>query len=314
MGASGAAPIVIEAAGLWKYFGARAAVADVTFSVRPGECFGVLGPNGAGKTTTIKMITCLAAPSSGTLRVLGLPMVPANHRAVKARLGIVQQEESLDPDLSVEQNLTIYASYFGIPARDAARSAKELMEFAEVGERGQDRIRSLSGGMKRRLMLARALINQPTLLVLDEPTTGLDPQARRLVWDRVRSLRREGMTILLTTHYMDEAEQLCDRLIIMDDGRIIAEGRPVDLIAARVGEEVIEVYLTDGQDADAGLPARLADGPWQVERVGRVFYLYIDQGQIAPTTLSVLTGLEFSRRRATLEDVFLRLTGHRLRD
>ena len=305
---------IVEAAGLWKYFGQRAAVADVTFSVPSGQCFGLLGPNGAGKTTIIKMITCLAQPSRGTLRVFGLPMAPANHSAVKTRLGIVQQEESLDPDLTIEQNLTLYASYFGIAARDAARAAEDLMAFAEVRERRRDRIRSLSGGMKRRLMLARALINQPQLLVLDEPTTGLDPQARRLVWDRVRSLRRQGMTILLTTHYMEEAAQLCDRLIIIDGGRIIAEGHPAELVAAHVGEEVIEVYLSEGQGADPTLGARLAAGPWQAERVGQMLYLYIRNGQVEPAMLAMLTGLEFSRRRASLEDVFLRLTGHTLRD
>jgi lipooligosaccharide transport system ATP-binding protein len=168
--------------------------------------------------------------------------------------------------------------------------------------------------MKRRLMLARALINQPELLVLDEPTTGLDPQARRLVWDRVRSLRRQGMTILLTTHYMEEAAQLCDRLIIIDGGRIIAEGPPAELVAAQVGEEVIEVYLSEGQGTDLALSARLAAGPWQIERVGQMLYLYIRNGQIEPATLGMLAGLEFTRRRATLEDVFLRLTGHTLRD
>jgi lipooligosaccharide transport system ATP-binding protein len=308
-----AAPPVIEARGLWKYFGGRAAVADVTLEVRPGECFGLLGPNGAGKTTTIKMITCLAAPSGGELTVLGLPMIPANHRRLKARLGIVQQDESLDPDLSVEQNLTIYASYFGIPHREATRAAEELMTFAQVAERRGDRIRSLSGGMKRRLMLARALINGPALLVLDEPTTGLDPQARRLVWDRIRSLRRQGISIVLTTHYMEEAQQLCDRLIIMDGGRIIAEGTPADLIATHIGAEVIETYMpTAGAARD--LEERLANGPWQTERVGEVLYLYIRDGGVQPALLAELTDLEFTHRRATLEDVFLRLTGHALRD
>ena len=305
---------VIEATGLWKYFGTRAAVAGITLTVAPGECFGLLGPNGAGKTTTIKMITCLATPSDGELRVFGLPVVASNHRALKARIGIVQQEESLDPDLSVEQNLTVYASYFGISPREAARAAEALIAFAQIGERRRDRIRSLSGGMKRRLMLARALINQPELIVLDEPTTGLDPQARRLVWERIRSLKRRGITILLTTHYMEEAAQLCDRLVIMDGGRIIAEGRPSDLIEVHVGAEVIEVYLSEAQGADKALLDRLTNSAWQAERVGQVLYLYIRDGHTEAAALALLADLEFTHRRATLEDVVLRLTGHALRD
>jgi lipooligosaccharide transport system ATP-binding protein len=304
---------VIEADGLSKRFGDRAAVDGVSFTVQSGECFGFLGPNGAGKTTTIKMITCMATPSDGTLRVLGLPVVPANHRRIKMQLGVVQQDDSLDPDLSVEQNLTVFASYFGIAHREAARHAVDLMAFAELTERRRDRIRTLSGGMRRRLMLARALINRPGLLVLDEPTTGLDPQARRLVWERIRSLRRQGITTLLTTHYMEEAAQLCDRLVIMDRGAIVAAGTPAELIAAHVGAEVIEVYV-DETSGDAGLEERLAAGPWQIERVGRVLYLYVRDGAAGTGALATLGDAEFLRRRATLEDVFLRLTGHALRD
>src|SRR5262245_30188488 len=213
---------VVEAVDLVKRYGARAVVDGVSFALPAGRCLGLLGPNGAGKTTTIKMVTCLSPPSAGTLRVLGLPVDTAHHRAIKSQLGIVQQEESLDPDLTVEKNLTVYASYFGIPRRVAAQRTAELMDFAALTEHRSAPIRTLSGGMKRRLMLARALLNEPRLLVLDEPTTGLDPQARRLVWDRIRSLKRHGSTILLTTHYMEEAAQLCDHLIIMDGGRIIA--------------------------------------------------------------------------------------------
>src|SRR5438128_2368968 len=216
-------PPVVDARGLTKVYGSRRVVDDLTFAVASGETLGLLGPNGAGKTTTIKMVTCFAPPAGGTLEVLGLPMAPANHPAIKARLGIMQQEESLDPDLSVQKNLTVYASYFGLGHAEAVRRAEELMRFTELAERRAEQIRNLSGGMKRRLMLARALLNDPALLVLDEPTTGLDPQARRLVWERVRALKRGGTTILLTTHYMEEAAQLCDRLIIMDEGRIIAE-------------------------------------------------------------------------------------------
>ena len=305
---------VIEAERLSKRFGSRVAVAEVSFAVRRGECFGFLGPNGAGKTTTIKMITCVATPSGGTLRVLGLPVTAANHCEIKTRLGIVHQEDSLDPDLSVEQNLTIYASYFGIARREAARRAADLMAFAELTERRADRIRTLSGGLKRRLMLARALINQPAVLVLDEPTTGLDPQARRLVWDRIRSLRRQGISILLTTHYMEEAAQLCDRLIIVDQGRIVAEGQPAELVAAHVGAEVIEIYLGHDRNADGDVEARLAGGPWESERAGEVLYLYLRDDDVGRAALAALAHRTFTHRRATLEDVFLRLTGHALRD
>src|SRR5262245_50619618 len=229
--------LVVEARGLAKSYGARRVVDDVSFAVRAGECVGLLGPNGAGKTTTIKMVTCFLPRDAGMLSVVGLPMEPRNHRAIKRQLGIVQQEDSLDPDLTVEKNLTIYASYFDVPAARARQRATELIAFAALGDHRTARIRTLSGGMKRRLMLARALLNDPALLVLDEPTTGLDPQARRLVWERIRSLKAGGTTILLTTHYMEEAARLCDRLIIMDGGRIVAGGTAPELIARCVGEE-----------------------------------------------------------------------------
>jgi lipooligosaccharide transport system ATP-binding protein len=303
---------VVDARDLMKRYGSREAVAGVTFAVRPGECLGLLGPNGAGKTTTIRMVTCYSPPTGGALTVFGLPMVETNHREIKRRLGIVQQEESLDPDLTVERNLTVYATYFDVPRREAARRAAELIRFAELEGHRAERIKTLSGGMKRRLMLARALLNEPRLLVLDEPTTGLDPQARRLVWERVRTLKRGGTTILLTTHYMDEAQQLCDRLIIMDHGRIVAEGAPEDLVRAHVGSEVIEVYLGDG-DGEAAT-ARLTAGPWRSERVGDVLYVYVRDGEPEPPLPGPHDGIGFARRRATLEDVFLALTGHALRD
>jgi lipooligosaccharide transport system ATP-binding protein len=305
---------VVEARGLCKRYGARQVVRDVSFAVAPGECLGLLGPNGAGKTTTIKMVTCFAPPGDGTLTVFGLAMEPVNHRAIKARLGIVQQEESLDPDLSVERNLTVYASYFDLPRAAAAPRVEELIRFAELGEHRGSRIATLSGGMKRRLMLARALLHEPALLVLDEPTTGLDPQARRLVWERIRTLKRQGTTILLTTHYMDEAAQLCDRVIIMDAGRIVAEGTPVELVATHVGAEVVEVYLGGLGAGEAAAGARLAAGPWRSERVGEVLYLYLRDGEAAAHPFMAPAGLDFTRRHATLEDVFLTLTGHALRD
>jgi lipooligosaccharide transport system ATP-binding protein len=304
---------VVEAVDLAKHYGVRRAVDGIAFRVGRGECLGLLGPNGAGKTTTIRMVTCYTTPTAGTLRVLGLPMIDANHARIKARLGIVQQEESLDPDLSVEKNLVVYASYFGIPRPEAAARAAELIRFAALADHRREEIRKLSGGMKRRLMLGRALLNEPELLVLDEPTTGLDPQARRLVWERIRSLKRQGITILLTTHYMEEAAQLCDRLIIMDGGRIVAEGTPAALIAAHVGQEVVEVYLGDAAGA-AGVESGLAAGPWRSERAGEVLYLHLRDADGRGDLLQRLDGLDFTRRRATLEDVFLTLTGHGLRD
>jgi lipooligosaccharide transport system ATP-binding protein len=303
---------IVETRALAKRYGGRQAVADLSFRVEAGECVGLLGPNGAGKTTTIRMLTGFAVPSAGEVRVLGLPFGPATAGAIKARLGMVSQEDSLDPDLSVEKNLLVYASYFGIPRREAARRTEELIHFAALGDHRAERITALSGGMRRRLMLARALLNEPRLLILDEPTTGLDPQARRLVWERIRSRKRAGTTILLTTHYMEEAAQLCDRLIIMDGGRIVAEGRADELIASRVGTEVVEVHLPDGADADAVM-AGLGSGPWRSERAGHMLYLYLSDGH-ADALLARLDGLDVTRRRATLEDVFLTLTGHHLRD
>jgi len=303
---------VVETRALAKRFGERQAVVDLSFRVEAGECVGLLGPNGAGKTTTIRMLTGFAVPTAGEVWVLGLPFGPATARRIKAQVGMVSQEDSLDPDLSVEKNLLVYASYFGIPSRVAAQRSEELITFAELGDHRRERIKTLSGGMRRRLMLARALLNEPRLLILDEPTTGLDPQARRLVWERIRTLKRGGTTILLTTHYMEEAATLCDRLIIMDGGRIVAEGDAATLIAGRVGTEVIEVHLPDDADA-AAIVARLGNGPWRSEHVGRMLYLYLRDGH-ADALLDRLGGLDVGRRRATLEDVFLTLTGHTLRD
>jgi lipooligosaccharide transport system ATP-binding protein len=303
---------VVESRALTKRYGERLAVDGVSFHVDAGECLGLLGPNGAGKTTTIRMLTGFAVPSAGAVRVLGLPMVPATAGTIKARLGVVSQEDSLDPDLSVEKNLLVYASYFGIRRREAARRAEELIRFAELGDHRGDTIKELSGGMRRRLMLARALLNDPELLVLDEPTTGLDPQARRLVWERIRTLQRHGTTILLTTHYMEEAAQLCDRLIIMDGGRIVDEGRAEELVASRVGSEVVEIHLPEGADAE-DVVARLGRGPWRSERAGGMLYLYLRDGH-GDELLRQLGGLDVARRRATLEDVFLTITGHTLRE
>jgi lipooligosaccharide transport system ATP-binding protein len=303
---------VVECRALTKRYGERLAVDGVSFHVDAGECLGLLGPNGAGKTSTIRMLIGFALPSTGTVCVLGLPQVPATASTIKARLGVVSQEDSLDPDLSVEKNLLVYATYFGIRRAEASRRVDELIRFAELGDHRTDTIKQLSGGMRRRLMLARALLNEPELLVLDEPTTGLDPQARRLVWERIRTLKRGGTTILLTTHYMEEAAQLCDRLIIMDRGRIVSEGAADDLIASHVGSEVVEIHLPDGAAADA-LVARLGHGPWRSERAGQMLYLYLRDGS-TDGLLHQLDDLDVARRHATLEDVFLTLTGHTLRD
>ena len=303
---------MVECRALTKRYGERLAVDGVSFHVDAGECLGLLGPNGAGKTSTIRMLTGFALPSAGNVRVLGLPQVPATASAIKARLGVVSQEDSLDPDLSVDKNLLVYASYFGIRRAEASRRVDELIRFAELGDHRSDTIKQLSGGMRRRLMLARALLNEPELLILDEPTTGLDPQARRLVWERIRTLKRGGTTILLTTHYMEEAAQLCDRLIIMDGGRIVSEGSVDELIASHVGSEVVEIHLPDGADADA-LVARLGHGPWRSERAGQMLYLYLRDGS-GDGLLRQLGDLDVARRHATLEDVFLTLTGHTLRD
>jgi lipooligosaccharide transport system ATP-binding protein len=307
------APIV-EAVGLRKRYDEQEVVCGVDFTVRPRECFGLLGPNGAGKTTTIRMLTCFATYDAGRLSVFGLPVNAANARAIKSRLGLAPQEENLDPDLTVAKNLVIYASYFGIGGAEAKARVAELLAFAELEDKADARIPTLSGGMKRRLILARALINRPSLLVLDEPTTGLDPQARHLVWERLRELKRNGVAMLLTTHYMEEAAQLCDRLVVMDHGRIIAEGTPPALIAAHVGHDVIEIATGDDPAEQARIEALCRPLGGRVEVVGDHVILYLN-GQADPrAALNALAGEPLVHRRATLEDVFLTLTGRELRE
>jgi lipooligosaccharide transport system ATP-binding protein len=307
------APIV-EAVGLRKSYDQDEVVCGVDFTVRPRECFGLLGPNGAGKTTTIRMLTCFSPLDAGTLAVFGLPVNAANASAIKSRLGLAPQEENLDPDLTVEMNLLVYASYFGIGRADARARVAELLAFAELEDKAGSRIPTLSGGMKRRLILARALINRPSLLVLDEPTTGLDPQARHLVWERLRELKRSGVAMLLTTHYMEEAAQLCDRLIVMDHGRIIAEGTPASLIAEHVGRDVIEVATGGDPAVRARVEAicRPLDG--RVEVIGDHVILYLNVHSDPRAALSALADETVLHRRATLEDVFLTLTGRELRE
>jgi lipooligosaccharide transport system ATP-binding protein len=308
--------VLIEARGLTKRFGDRVAVDGVDFSVGRGEAFGFLGPNGAGKTTTMRMIGCVSPVSDGLLRVLG--MDPAIDGArIRARLGVVPQADTLDTELTVRENLLIYARYFDISRREARRRLDELLDFVQLRERADEPVDSLSGGMKRRLTIARGLINEPEILLLDEPTTGLDPQARHLLWDRLYRLKQRGTTLVLTTHYMDEAEQLCDRIVVMDKARIVAEGSPQQLIERWSTREVVELRLPGATQEQAHmqrLPALLQDLAQRVEVLPDRVLLYSDAGEQTAeavhsrgvATASVLV------RRSTLEDVFLRLTGRSL--
>ncbi len=299
---------VLEVASVRKDYGALRAVDDVSFVVRRGECFGLLGPNGAGKTTTIRMVYGFSPLTSGSVRVFGLPIAEA-FRRVRARLGVCQQGNTLDPDLSVLENLLVFAGYFRIPRRQALARAEELLAFFSLEGRKRFSHEELSGGMARRLMLARALINSPELLILDEPTTGLDPQSRNTLWDRLLDLKRQGLTILLTTHAMEEAERFCDRLCIVDNGLVTAEGEPRGLIETHVGRHVLEVETPEPEFLDA-----VRQGGWQSERSGRRFIVY-GRERAALVALRDRFCPEYGLLRpATLEDVFLRLTGRELRE
>jgi lipooligosaccharide transport system ATP-binding protein len=305
---------LIRARGLVKRFGTFTAVDSIDFELYQGEAFGFLGPNGAGKSSTMRMIGCVSLPTVGELSILGLDPV-ADGPAIRARLGVVPQEDTLDVELTVRENLLIYGRYFGLP-RDVIRErTSRLLDFVQLTERAGDQVEPLSGGMKRRLTIARSLINEPDVLLLDEPTTGLDPQARHVVWDRLFRLKQQGVTLVLTTHYMDEAEQLCDRLVVMDGGRIAAEGSPRELIARYSTPEVLELRFDPGEHEQAA--EKLADVPAQRREVlaDRIL-LYVADGDAALATVRSL-GLEPLTslvRRSTLEDVFLRLTGRRLGD
>ena len=299
---------MISAGNLTKSYGTVTAVDGVSFSVRKGEIFGFLGPNGAGKTTTMRMIQCVSPRSGGTLTVFGLD--PNKHPAeIKRRIGVVPQETNLDPDFTCEGNLLTYARYFDIPAPLARRRTDELLAFVQLLEKRNVTIEKLSGGMKRRLILARALVNSPELLILDEPTIGLDPQARHLVWERLKTLQTQGSTIVLTTHYLDEAARLCDRLVIMDNGRILEEGAPLDLVRRHAGEEIVEVDKTDTViTCLKGL-----DVPFEV--AGDMVLVSTDRAHdLARILLERCRPTKMLTRPATLEDVFLKLTGRRLRD
>jgi lipooligosaccharide transport system ATP-binding protein len=302
---------LIHARGLTKKFGDFTAVDAVDFDVAPAEAFGFLGPNGAGKTSTMRMIGGVSPRNSGTLSVLGLD--PATHGPqIRARLGVVPQQDTLDTELTVRENLVLYGRYFGLPRDECNRRADELLDFAQLTERQKDEVEPLSGGMKRRLTIARALINQPDLLLLDEPTTGLDPQARHLLWDRLYRLKQRGVTLVLTTHYMDEAEQLCDRLVVMDKAKIVAEGSPRELIERYSTREVTELrFKPEVQETLDGVLDGLAE---RVEKLADRVLLYADDGE-AVAVAAHERGLQPETvlvRRSTLEDVFLRLTGRSL--
>src|SRR5689334_11857618 len=304
-----ASTALITARGLTKRFGEFVAVDSVDFDVDAGESFGFLGPNGAGKTSTMRMIGCVSPISAGTLRVMGLdPAVDGP--TIRGRLGVVPQQDALDAELTVRENLVIYGRYFGLDRAEVRRRADELLEFAQLTERANDQVEPLSGGMKRRLTIARSLINEPTVLLLDEPTTGLDPQARHLLWDRLYRLKQRGVTLVLTTHYMDEAEQLCDRLVVMDKAHIVAEGSPRQLIAEHSSREVAELrFAPEVADSLDGSLDGLASAD-RVEHLPDRLLVYAADGDVVAQEIherglrpeSVLV------RRASLEDVFLRLT------
>jgi lipooligosaccharide transport system ATP-binding protein len=304
---------LIQASGLTKTFGSLRAVDEVDFAVRPGEAFGFLGPNGAGKSSTMRMIAAVSPRSGGDLRVLGLDP-DRDGPAIRSRLGVVPQEDNLDLELTVRENLYVYGRYFDLPRRELRDRIERLLEFAQLTERGDDRVDPLSGGMKRRLTIARSLVNEPELLLLDEPTTGLDPQARHALWDRLYRLKAEGVTLVLTTHYMDEAEQLCDRLVVMDGGRIAAEGSPRQLIDRYCTKEVVELRFGPG-DSER-MAAKVSDIAERIEVLPDRLLLYTDAGDEAVAAIEGrgLEPLSVLVRRGTLEDVFLRLTGRHLVD
>ncbi|WP_344416183.1 ABC transporter ATP-binding protein [Amycolatopsis minnesotensis] len=304
---------MVRAEGLVKRFGEFEAVRGVDVAVRKGEAFGFLGPNGAGKSSTMRMIACVSPRSAGELRVLGLDPDTEGPK-IRARLGVVPQQDNLDSELTVRQNLQVYGRYFGLSRAHVRRKADELMAFAQLTDRADEEVEPLSGGMKRRLTIARSLVNDPELLLLDEPTTGLDPQARHLLWDRLFRLKSQGVTLIITTHYMDEAEQLCDRLVVMDAGRIVAEGSPSDLISRYSTREVLELRFAPGEQESAA--RGLDDLAERVEVLPDRVLLYTRQGEAALERAHARGVRPVSSlvRRSTLEDVFLRLTGRTLVD
>ncbi|MFF0645188.1 ABC transporter ATP-binding protein [Streptomyces tendae] len=309
---------MIRAKGLRKHYGAArgegfTAVAGIDFEVRPGEAFGILGANGAGKSSTMRMIACTSPSTGGSLDVLGLDARTEGAR-IRARIGVVPQDDTVDVELTVRENLLIYGRYFGLPKAEIRRRAAELLDFARLTDKADERVEALSGGMRRRLTIARALINEPEIVLLDEPTTGLDPQARHLLWERLFQLKDDGITLILTTHYMDEAEQLCDRLVVMDGGLIVTEGSPGGLIERYCTREVLELRFGPGEraamtDKARGLVERIEELPDRI-------LLYTDEGEatLAAAHARGVVPLTALTRRASLEDVFLTLTGRSLVD
>ena len=305
---------LVHARGLIKHFGDLVAVDGIDFDVQRGEAFGFLGPNGAGKTSTMRMVGCVSPPSGGTLRILGLDP-DRDGAAIRARLGVVPQQDTLDMELTVRENIIIYGRYFGLPRTQLRARADELLDFVQLTDRGDSRVEPLSGGMKRRLTIARSLVNDPDVLLLDEPTTGLDPQARHTVWDRLFRLKQRGVTLILTTHYMDEAEQLCDRLVVMDKAKIVAEGSPRELIRSYSTREVVELRFAVTEEP-GDFTTRIDGLARRIEALPDRLLLYTDDGDATAVGVHDL-GLRPESvlvRRSTLEDVFLHLTGRTLVD
>ncbi|WP_038211253.1 ATP-binding cassette domain-containing protein [Xenophilus azovorans] len=302
---------LLQARHLFKRYGDTTVVDDLSFEIAPGECLGVIGPNGAGKTTTIRMCLGLTAPDAGEIVAMDGLAMPRDARAIKAQLGVVSQFDSLDPDFSCAENLVVYARYFGFSRRAFAPKVPQLLDFAALSHKADAKPGELSGGMRRRLSLARALVNDPKLLLLDEPTTGLDPQARHLMWERLQTLLQQGKSILLTTHFMDEAERLCSRLLVIDHGRKIAEGRPRELIAEHLEPDVVEVY---GNGALALAASPLRQFAARVEVSGETVFFYTQDARRLLDALAAHGGLRIFHRPANLEDLFLKLTGRQIRE
>ena len=304
--------MALDVAGLRKNYAGNEVVAGLSFAVEPGTCFGLLGPNGAGKTTTLRLCLGLTAPDAGEIRLAGR-LIPAEAQVARAKVGVVPQFDNLDPDFSCAENLLVFGRYFGLKDADVRRRIPALLDFASLANKAEARIATLSGGMKRRLTLARALVADPDIVFLDEPTTGLDPQARHLIWERLKQLKAAGKTLILTTHFMDEAERLCDRLIVIDHGRKIAEGSPRELIATHIEAQVIEVFdessgrLPEFTENHRHLAAR-------VELSGDTAFFYCREPQPLLAALAGADGLRYLHRASNLEDVFIKLTGRELRD
>jgi lipooligosaccharide transport system ATP-binding protein len=302
----------LAASGLHKSYAGAEVVAGLSFRVERGRCFGLLGPNGAGKTTTLRLCLGLTTPDSGDINLNGC-VIPAEARKARTRVGVVPQFDNLDPDFTASENLLVFGRYFGLGDEEVRERIPDLLDFAGLAGKADARIATLSGGMKRRLTLARALVNDPDIIFLDEPTTGLDPQARHLIWERLKQLKSEGKTLILTTHFMDEAERLCDALIIIDHGRKIAEGSPRQLIAEHIEPQVVEAYDEAGGELTAFVAAhgRLAE---RVETSGETAFFYCTDAHALLARLAAAPGLRYVHRASNLEDVFIKLTGRELRD